>query len=58
MSKIGPKNYDAAALTLDRAARLLARKLAHGAWKGKTKVLIKETARLRKEWDRTTARTR
>jgi len=58
MSKTMTKNNDAASLMLDRAARVLARKRVRGLWKGKTAVLIKETARLRKEWDRRTTRIR
>ena len=54
MSKTTIKNNDAASLMLDRASRLLARKRAHGAWKGKVnaKILLKEVTRLRKEWSR------
>jgi len=58
MGKTITRNNDAASLMLDRTARVLARKRVRGLWKGKTAILIKETARLRKEWDRRATRPR
>ena len=44
------QHYDAAALILDRKARITARKRVVGLWSGRVKEMIRENRKLRKEW--------
>ena len=37
---------------LDREVRLAARKRVIGIWKGKSREMIKENQKIRKEWDK------